>query len=470
MSNETKKPNIVFILSDDQGEWATGCSGNKEIHTPNIDFLAENGMRFKNFFCTSPVCSPARASLLTGRIPSQHGIHDWIRDGNSGEKGIEYLKGMTGYTEILRKNGYECGMSGKWHMGLSQLPQKGFSHWYVHQKGGGKYYGAPMIRDGKCVVEEEYITDLITDDAIQFIEDNQKNDKPFYVSIHYTAPHSPWIGQHPKEYVDYYKDCPFESCPRMPNHPWDTYRGLSDAIPKDINDNPLEYLKGYFAAVTAMDANIGRVIDALKRLDIFEDTLIIFLSDNGFNCGHHGFWGKGNGTFPMNMYDTSIRVPAIFCYKGKIKKGIESDNLLSGYDFMPTLIEYLDMENRYKEKLPGKSFAGLLEGKNIDERKHVVVFDEYGPVRMIRTKEWKYVHRYPYGPSELYDLSDDPDEGNNLIDVPVFAEKVSEMKSMMEEWFIKYTDPRIDGTKEAVKGDGQVNLAGVGSKGKQAYI
>ena len=113
----TKKPNIVFILSDDQGAWAMGCSGNEEIITPNLDRLAAEGMRFENFFCESPVCSPARASLLTGRIPSQHGVHDWIRDDNKKQEDIEYLAGQTAYTDILAQEGYVCGLSGKWHLG-----------------------------------------------------------------------------------------------------------------------------------------------------------------------------------------------------------------------------------------------------------------------------------------------------------------------------------------------------------------
>ena len=117
--DRTKRPNIVFILTDDQGYWSLGCYGNQEIRTPNLDRLAEHGVRFENFFCVSPVCSPARASLMTGRIPSQHGVHDYLCGGNggAGQTAIEYLKGQRGYTDILAENGYTCGLSGKWHLG-----------------------------------------------------------------------------------------------------------------------------------------------------------------------------------------------------------------------------------------------------------------------------------------------------------------------------------------------------------------
>ena len=145
-----KKPNIVFILSDDQGAWSMNCAGTPELYTPNLDRIAARGMRFENFFCVSPVCSPARASLLTGNIPSAHGVHDWIRSGNvDGEKfaaqgkenpygggyreeikPIAYLEGQTTYTDLLAKNGYNCALTGKWHLGDSVIPQHGFTRWY----------------------------------------------------------------------------------------------------------------------------------------------------------------------------------------------------------------------------------------------------------------------------------------------------------------------------------------------------
>src|SRR5690606_30546131 len=131
------RSNIIVILSDDQGPWALGCAGNHEIRTPTLDRLAGEGTRFDRFFCASPVCSPARASLLTGQIPSQHGVHDWLAAGNmpADPRGpIRYLDGKPAYTDVLVANGYSCGLSGKWHLGDSLAPQHGFSHWYAHQR------------------------------------------------------------------------------------------------------------------------------------------------------------------------------------------------------------------------------------------------------------------------------------------------------------------------------------------------
>lgn len=197
----TSPPNIIVILSDDQGPWAMGCAGNDEIRTPHLDRLASTGTRFEQFYCVSPVCSPARASLLTGQIPSQHRVHDWISGGSvpsDGRDPIQYLVGKPSYTQVLAENGYTCGISGKWHLGDSLIPQHGFSHWYVHQRGGGPYYDAPMVRDGELINEPGYITD----DAIRFLDTQKDAEAPFYLSVHYTAPHSPWIDSHPQEIVD----------------------------------------------------------------------------------------------------------------------------------------------------------------------------------------------------------------------------------------------------------------------------
>ncbi|KIL41961.1 sulfatase [Gordoniibacillus kamchatkensis] len=454
-------PNIVFILTDDQGPWALGCAGNDEIRTPNLDRLAAEGMRFDHFFCTSPVCSPARASLLTGRIPSQHGVHDWIRGGNVGERPIRYLDGQTAYTELLAAGGYVCGLSGKWHLGDSRSPQKGFTHWYVHQTGGSAYYDAPMIRDGELIDEPGYLTDVITDDALQFLE-RQDGSRPFYLGVHYTAPHSPWIGNHPKEYVDLYEDCAFRTCPQEPKHPWSIRTAPWE-------DDQRENLKGYFAAVTAMDHNVGRIVRKLEELGLREQTLLCFLSDNGFNCGHHGIWGKGNGTFPQNMYDTSVKVPAIFSQPGRIPQGRVCSDLVSGYDFMPTLLAYVGIDNAEADTLPGRSFMPQLLGEEGSTREDVVIFDEYGPVRMIRSREWKYVHRYPYGPHELYNLIRDPDERQNMADAPEAQEQLASMKAKLDSWFVRYADPARDGTREAVTGFGQLELAGPAGLGRKAY-
>ena len=384
-----ERPNIVFILTDDQGPWAAGCYGNPELRTPNIDRIAATGMRFDNFFCASPVCSPSRASFLTGQMPSAHGVHDWIRGGNYGDDAATYLEGQTDYTDLLAQAGWTCGISGKWHLGNSVLPQHGFSHWFVHKKGGGPYNDAPMIRNGELFNAPGYLTNVITDDALGFIDRHAASAAPFYLSVHYTAPHSPWTG-HPQAIVDSYDDCPFASCPQEEVHPW-----AGSLTRSCLGDR--EMLKGYFAAVTAMDRDVGRILERLEQHGIRQRTLVVFTSDNGFSCGHHGFWGKGNGTFPLNMYENSVKVPFLVSHPGRVPAGRVVGELFSAIDFMPTLLAYagVDLPEALRRGRAGRSFAELLEGGTAPARDRVVIYDEYGATRMIRTAEWKYVQRYP---------------------------------------------------------------------------
>lgn len=471
---DASKPNILFILTDDQGCWAMGCAGNHEIKTPNLDRLAGMGTRFDTFCCASPVCSPARASILTGRIPSQHGIHDWIRAGNAVEehgkpagKPIEYLAGQAAYTDMLDTAGYTCGLSGKWHLGDAHHAQKSNTFWKVHAQGGGPYYGAPIIDGDHIVREERYITDVFTDWALEFLEQQKHSDKPFHLGVHYTAPHSPWgRDQHPTDlYDEYLNNCPFESTPNLERHPW--ARANLGATKNE--ESRRKALSGYFTAVTRMDANVGRLLAALEAQDILESTLIVFTSDNGMNMGHHGIWGKGNGTFPLNMYDTSVKVPMIIAQPGRIPRGKVCSALLSHYDLRPTLLQYCGVPETDTGNRPGLSFAALLQNQGSAPRENVVVFDEYGPVRMIRTETWKYIHRHPSGPNELYNLANDPDEQNNLVDNPAHADQAQSLKGELDAWFARYVDPTLDGTHETVSGLGQIGRAGPAGKGHPAF-
>ncbi|SDW78517.1 Arylsulfatase A [Arthrobacter sp. cf158] len=506
MSN--KKPNIIFILSDDQGAWALGCAGNTEIQTPNLDSLAARGTRLENFFCVSPVCSPARASLMTGDIPSRHGVHDYLAGIETGPEAVDYLQGQPLFTDALADAGYRLGLSGKWHLGANDVPRKGFSHWFALQGGGSPYDRSVMYRfdDGTSHRElvTEYLTDAITHDALDFLDEASKEPEPFFLALNYTAPHKPWKGQHPPEFEDLYRDCTFSSCPQEPLHPWTP---TVDGVPIGGEGDVRAALLGYFAAVSAMDAGIGDVLRRLEELGIDDHTLVIFSSDNGFNCGHHGIWGKGNGTFPQNVYDSSVKVPAIFALPGRIQQGTVLTELLSAYDVAATVLEIAGLDARPFERGPGRSFAELLSvlpgdarhgaAKNPDDGgrpsaagdgtgeypdgggpldaagdgtgeyhdgggrpsaaggRAVVVFDEYGPVRMIRSAEWKYVHRYPHGPHELYGLVADPDERVNLVSEPAHAVRVSGMRAQLQQWFHRHAAPGLEGSWLPVAGAGQ---------------
>lgn len=467
----TERLNFVFILTDDQGPWALGCAGNPEIITPNLDQLAKEGVRFDRFFATSPVCSPARASLLTGLVPSQHGVHDFIRDGHISSTRIEYLARHRAITKYLADVGYECALTGKWHLGSSDVPQQGFSHWYALEGGSSDYNYAKMYRGSVLVEERGYLTDVIADEGVRFLR-TRAGDAPFYLAVNFTAPHHPWIGQHPADLLAMYNDCEFESCPQeRPYHPW----GPSSLYAENraAVRNPRPNLQGYFAAVTGMDRAVGRIVDTLKELKLMGSTVVIFTSDNGYNCGHHGFWGKGNGTFPQNMYEESVRVPLIVYHPDSQDRGIVVDDLINGYDVFPTLAEMagIVVNEESCELYPGLSFRELiLGGGGKPTRNHVVVYSEYGPVRMIRSDSWKLIVRYPFGPNELYDLSEDPRERvNRLGDGGLAARQEEELTRTLDAWFSRYSDPYRDGSRMPVTGIGQRQLVGEGYCARQAF-
>jgi len=464
--SRSDRPNILFICSDDQGHWALGANGNAEIRTPHLDALAAEGLNCRRCFCTSPVCSPARASLLTGAMPSQHGIHDWILGGNHD---VPYLRGQTTWVELLARAGYRCGLSGKWHLGGSGVPAPGFAHWFACPVGGGTYRDAEMYRGGELMRSEGYLTDLIAEDASAFIDAAHADGEPFAAVVNFTAPHNPWIDQHPEDLVLSYRDCPFASCPQEAEHPWvdgDDAVIAFNAVhsrPPDRSFTVRDMLAGYFAAVTAMDRAIGRLLDRLEALGLRETTLVIFTSDNGFNCGQHGIWGKGNATHPQNLYDSSVLVPFLVAQPGLVPGARDSDALVSGYDLFPTLLDWCGITPPTSGRpLPGTSLATLWRGAAAAPDRPVVVYDEYGPARMIRTADEKYIHRSPHGPHELYDLRHDPDERVNLLtdarrwrldDDP--ERRADDLRRQLDTWFADYADPTRDGRLQGVEGRGQ---------------
>ena len=325
-----------------------------------------------------------------------------------------------------------------------------------------------MIRNGEVYEESAYVTDVITDNALRWLEEQKSDDSPFYLSVHYTAPHAPWSrDNHPSDLYDgYYNDCPFKSVPEDLSPPeWVRYL----SIPVETAEQRRAHLSGYYAAVTGMDRNIGRLMDWLEANGLRDDTMIVFTSDNGMNMGHHGVYGKGNATFPLNMFEESVKVPFIVSNPFRVAQGTVNSDLVSQYDFMPTLLDYVDVDNPLSKELPGRSFADRLRGAETKDDSHIVVFDEYGPVRMIRNRDWKYVHRFNRGPNELYDLRNDPAEQCNLVGNVDYHTVESELHEHLTEWFSRYVHPERDGTNELVTGSGQLGLCGADAEGRQAF-
>jgi len=253
LARSAEPTNVLLIMTDDQGAWSLGCYGDSDAATPTIDTLASEGVRFTRAFATSPVCSPSRATYYTGRIPSQHGIHDWIKHENDGPRARFCLPDEVLLSAVLKANGYTCGLSGKWHLGDNGTRPPSYDFWFAMPTGGSAYQDAEMYWQGRKIRTEGYLTDRITDKAIEFLD--TAGDGPFFLNVQYNAPHSPYTG-HPAELLDLYRDSSFESIPRLPAHPW------SIRTPAQLANR--DNLVAYFAACTGVDRGVARILERLE--------------------------------------------------------------------------------------------------------------------------------------------------------------------------------------------------------------
>ena len=436
-----RRPNVVMFMTDDHGMWAMNAYGCRDMATPNLDKLAAGGARFTRGFACTPVCSPSRVTYITGRIPSVHGVQDWLRPEDSfGEKTRHWLEGHPTYSEILARNGYTLGMVGKWHMGDDDRAQAGFSFWATVPGGGGTYRNPAFVKNGQQIKYEGFKTDALGDYALEFLG-QQSKDKPFYLLMPFYAPHTPYDFQ-PDAYRAPYKNSKFPCFPREPMHPW-ANKGLRS---HHLDE---ESMRSYSALVTGMDHNVGRVVKLLEDRGLRENTLIVFTSDQGYNCGHHGFWGKGNGTWPFNMYEESIRVPLIWNHPGRIRAGLTPDPMVSSYDYFPTILDYLGIPAPADPKRVGRSYAAFVRGEN--PRWQNRLFFEYSFVRGVRTENLKYVERTKEWPSELYDLEADPGEKTNAIDDPKHRKQLEALRRDLAAWFSRVGAPPLESWRGTTK-------------------
>ena len=436
-----KPPNVVFILTDNHGAWTLGCYGNKDIRTPNIDRLAAEGMLFTRAMSSNPVCSPTRATYLTGLIPSQHGLHSFL-DGKymMGPKAYYALKEFQTLPKILHSQGYVCGLSGKWHLGANMTPQDGFSYWITMVRGSTQnFYEDPIIENGEVKKTPKYMTDLWTEHAVKFIEQNKGGEKPFFLYLAYNGPYclgklllEPARNRHAEYYAD--KDLP--SFPRDTIHPWQ-YNNKA-------YHNNIVSIRRTAAEVSGVDDGVGSVMEALKKNGLDENTIVVFAGDQGWMGGQNGFFGMGDHTRPIAAHDLMMQVPLIFRHPKGIKPG-KSDIMVSNYDFLPSLLEHMGLKHLTpaKPKLPGRSFAAVLRGEEIDW--DTAMFYEMESCRSVRTENWKLVaRRSPDGPTELYDMANDPHERFNLFGQPECANIQQEMMKKLNDFFDEYADPEYD--------------------------
>lgn len=436
----TEKPNVVLILTDNHGAWTLGCYGNPDIRTPNLDRLASQGIRFTRALASNPVCSPTRATLLTGLIPSQHGVHSFLGgetpNAQMGPDAYCTIGEFATIPKVMAEAGYTTGMTGKWHLGANLTPQEGFSYWVTMPYGGTRtFYNADVIENGEVRQEPTYLTDFWTDHAIRFIEENHED--PFFLYLPYNGPYvlgGLLLRLAQNRHAEYYADKLLLSFPRDRMHPWQ-YNN------KEYLNNPISIQRAA-AEVSGIDDGVGAVMATLERLGLDDNTIVIFLGDQGWMGGQNGLWGMGDHTRPFGAHDLMMQIPLIVRHPGKIPAGQTSDRLVSNYDVMPSLLSYLGLKDKIPSESPGRDFSEILTGREIPWED--AVFYEMENTRAIRTDGWKYVARNPSGPYELYDMNADPQERFNLFGQKEHSEKQQELALQLDEFFEEYADPEYD--------------------------
>jgi arylsulfatase A-like enzyme len=439
-----RRPNILYIMTDDHAAGEMSCAGNPIIHTPNLDRLAAEGVRFTNCFCTNSLCAPSRATCLTGAYSHVNGVM-----GNSEAKDAppEYLRReIPTYPETLKKAGYKTAMIGKWH--LADEP-RGFDFYNI-LPGQGVYMDPEFIENGRRTQRKGYVSDLITDDALKFLE--SAGEDPWLLVYQHKGPHRPFTPAprhahlfddirlpHPATYNDTYatrklaaeaRDMRFEQS-LAGDYP-DLPKGLSEEDRKDWIFQ--RFVKDHYRATVSVDENIGRVLDYLDRRKLTQDTLVIYTTDNGFFLGEHGWYDK------RFMYEPSLHLPLIVRYPRGVRAGHVESRFALNIDYAPTILDFAGVPAL--STMQGRSLRPLLEGHVPRDWRRSMLYAYYenswtlagkgkealsdptfqyftahrvSPHRGVRTERYKLIDYYSEaGYRELFDLEKDPNELRNV--------------------------------------------------------
>lgn len=428
--NDPGRPNILVVLSDDHAQWAAGCYGNGEIRTPTLDWLAGRGVRMANAMTVTPVCSPARATFWTGRYPSQHGMHDYL--GVEDFRDPPWLEGEVFLGELLADAGYRCGFFGKWHCGMPEQTRPGFDEWFCIGRRTGPHSGLQhYIHNGAEYQEYGYQTEVTTRAALRFIEQEDSGNRPFFAFVGPVATHSPYRG-HAERRVQACREFTFTDIPAG-----ETYTAGAPAGEAKYAREPdrQELQAQYYAAVHEIDDAVGRLVDSLEQRGLLDNTLIVYTADHGLNVGHHGLFGKGNSTRPLNMLEESIRIPMIFSGWSALERGQVRGEFADHTDLFRTICDVAGADCPGDRAYPGASFLSLLTtGEPVPEWKSVQI-GEYGDLRMARSDRYKLIRRHGSGEDSLQDLVADPRETQNCIADPAYAAVVADLDAALNEAF-----------------------------------
>ncbi|MCA8989521.1 MAG: sulfatase, partial [Planctomycetaceae bacterium] len=413
--------------------------------TPHIDRLADEGVRFANMFVTTSLCSPSRASFLSGLYANTHGVVDNFTD---------YPRDLDSFPKRLQEAGYQTGYIGKWHMGEDDDSRRpGFDYWVTH-KGQGQYYDTEFNVNGDRKVVPGYYTTVVTDMAVDWLN-RQSKDKPFLLILGHKAPHTPFTPE--EKYLHSYDDIVvtyprsafrLEGKPKWIEQRLDTWHGIYGPLygfRKEFPDRSAQaeldfekFVLHYTASIRSVDDSVGRLYEQLRKKGMLEDTVIVYAGDNGMFLGEHGMSDK------RAMHEESIRVPMIVRYPRLARPGSVIPQQILNIDLAPSLVELCNAPKM--ENVHGQSWVGLLKGETQSWRKawyYEYNYEKQFPytpnVRGIRTDRWKYM-RYPHGDgspdrhmAELYDLENDPHEFHNLIEVPEHKALIEDLNRQLNE-------------------------------------
>ena len=447
-----RRPNIIFIMTDDHAQAALGVYGNTILKTPNLDRIGEEGLRFQRSFVTNALCLPSRASFLTGQYSHTHGMRT-----NGAESGFTRepaLRNAATWPNLLRADGYHTGVVGKWHV---NTPPQGYDRTAV-LPGQGQYFDPPMLVDGKMTRQRGHTDDVIGDHALRFLRERPV-DRPFALLYQFKAPHRGWepAPRFAKAFEDIELPEPptlYEDLAQRPRALRKADMRLADmadfrkrGVPADLPErerirrNYQLLAKNYYRVLMGVDENVGRVLEQLDRDGLAEDTIVLYTSDNGFFLGDHGLFDK------RLMYEPSIRVPMLLRWPGGVPAGrVDERHFALNIDVAPTMLELAG--SAVPATMQGASWKPLLREQSPSWRQDFL-YEYYEfpaahcvrPHRGVRDARWKYIHFYrDPEEEELYDLHSDPDELRNLAANPDHAAELQRLRTRLAELRREYDD------------------------------
>lgn len=437
--SEIKKqaPNIIFIMADDHAAQAVSAYGSIINTTPNIDRLASEGAIFMNSFCTNSICAPSRAVILTGKYSHINGVKDNLTAFDGSQET---------FPKLLQTLGYQTALVGKWHL---KSDPTGFDYWNI-LPGQGEYHNPKMIENGVESRHKGYVTDIITDQALQWLNKLDEN-KPFCLLVHHKATHANWETDEkhsgmfsgmeipePETFNDDYRN-------RVPQlrkydlaigtYQWNLhYKYRFGEMPDKTDMQEVKkwmyqrYIKDYLKCVASLDDNVGRILKYLDETGLMENTIVIYTSDQGFFLGEHGLYDK------RLMYEESLRMPLLIRYPEEIKPASVINNMVLNLDFAETILDYAGAV--IPGSMQGKSFRYLAQGKSDPSWRNSMYYRFYekqyglGPIEGVRTDRYKLIHYLYDGEGfEMFDLENDPHEMQNLY----YSERHTKIMEQLKE-------------------------------------